>query len=86
LAIELSVLLLLTIELSVLLLLTIELSVLLRLTASDYPIGIFKLFLCGLWIQGARHCRTSLILDHREKNIILLSETTESFDRKSGCC
>ena len=45
LAIVLSVLLLLVIVLSVLLLLAIVLSVLLRFTDSDYPFGIFKLFL-----------------------------------------
>jgi hypothetical protein len=45
LTIVLSVLLLLVIVLSVLLLLAIVLSVLLRFTDSDYPFGIFKLFL-----------------------------------------
>jgi hypothetical protein len=45
LGIVLSVLLLLAIVLSVLLLLAIVLSVLLRFTDSDYPFGVFKLFL-----------------------------------------
>jgi hypothetical protein len=45
LTIALSVLLLLTIAVSVLLLLTIALSVLVRFTATNDPLGIFKLFL-----------------------------------------
>ena len=70
LAIVLSVLLLLAIVSSVLLLLAIVLSVLLRYADSDYPFGIFKLFLSPTLNHVILKGRIGIILYTRLAQII----------------
>ena len=88
LAIVLSVLLLLAIVLSVLLLLAIVLSVLLQFTDSDYPFGIFKLF---LYMNKNKIClyfintiTTKYYVQHYYlKHVLSLNPLTESFNMKA---
>ena len=88
LAIVLSVLLLLAIVLSVLLLLAIVLSVLLQFTDSNYPFGIFKLF---LYMNKNKIClyfintiTTMYYVQHYYlKHVLSLNPLTESFNMRA---